>query len=400
MSEPVVISVKNISKNFKLPHQKTSSIKDIFIKPLQILRVGKTIEVQHALKDISFDVKQGDFLGVVGRNGGGKSTLLKILAGIYQPTSGRVSVKGRLVPFIELGVGFNPELTGRENVYLSGALNGFSKKEIDEMYDDIVEFAELEDFMDQQLKNYSSGMQVRLAFSVAIRSEADILVLDEVLAVGDESFQRKCADFFKQVKSRNDKTIILVTHSMESVREYCNKALLINEGVVEMCSDDVDKVADRYSRLFINETVTSNNEEKRFGSGEVTIEGVDTKVTEDKISISLNIVNHTDESYDSLFVGISIKYDGQLVTGSHMKYIDGCEKGISIEGHGKNQITLDMSNILTKHDYTVDLSIRSSDGLINFDTIRDATKIAGANPRGSAYYKVLIPVSVRGENEK
>lgn len=246
MSSQTVISVKNVSKNFKLPHQKSSSIKDVFVRPLQALRGGKTVEVQHALKDISFDVKQGEFFGIVGRNGGGKSTLLKILAGIYQPTSGSVSINGRLVPFIELGVGFNPELTGRENVYLSGALNGFSEKEIDEMYDDIVEFAELEQFMDQQLKNYSSGMQVRLAFSVATRSKADILVLDEVLAVGDESFQRKCDDYFDGIKKDKTKTVILVTHSMEAVRRFCSKAVLIQDGLITISGSPED-VANGYS---------------------------------------------------------------------------------------------------------------------------------------------------------
>ncbi|AHB42167.1 hypothetical protein RAAC3_TM7C00001G0305 [Candidatus Saccharibacteria bacterium RAAC3_TM7_1] len=246
MSDPIAISVKNVSKNFRLPHQKTSSIKDIFVRPLQAMRGGRTIEVQHALKDISFDVKEGEFFGIVGRNGSGKSTLLKILAEIYQPTSGEVSVKGRLVPFIELGVGFNPELTGRENVYLSGALNGFSEKEIDEMYDDIVEFAELEPFMDQLLKNYSSGMQVRLAFSVATRARADILVLDEVLAVGDEAFQRKCDEYFKAVKEDKTKTVILVTHSMDAVRRFCDRALLIHDSVVKAIGSKED-IANQYT---------------------------------------------------------------------------------------------------------------------------------------------------------
>ena len=226
MNNPIAISVKNVSKNFKLPHQKTSSIKDVFVRPLQALGGSRAVEVQHALNDISFDIKEGEFFGIVGRNGSGKSTMLKILAEIYQPTSGEVSVKGRLVPFIELGVGFNPELTGRENVYLSGALNGVSEKEVDEMYGDIVEFAELENFMDQQLKNYSSGMQVRLAFSVATRAKADILLIDEVLAVGDADFQRKCFEYFKRLKKAKT-TVVFVSHDMNAVREYCDRAVLI-----------------------------------------------------------------------------------------------------------------------------------------------------------------------------
>lgn len=202
--------------------------------------------MQHVLRDISFEVERGDFLGIVGRNGSGKSTLLKLISGIYKPNKGSIAVNGSLVPFIELGVGFNPELTGRENVYLNGAMLGFSTKQIDDMYDDIVEFAELRDFMDQKLKNYSSGMQVRLAFSVAIKAQGDILVLDEVLAVGDEAFQRKCANFFEKVKDDPSKTVILVTHDMSAVRRYCSKAIMIDGGKI-VDSGDPDDVADSYS---------------------------------------------------------------------------------------------------------------------------------------------------------
>ena len=198
------------------------------------------------LKDISFDVHRGEFFGIVGRNGGGKSTLLKIISQIYYPNTGSVEVKGKLVPFIELGVGFNPELTGRENVYLNGALLGFTRAQIDEMYDDIVEFAELEDFMDQKLKNYSSGMQVRLAFSVAIKAQGDILVLDEVLAVGDEAFQRKCDAFFSDIRKDPTKTVILVTHDMNAVKRYCTRAMMISDG--EVCAiGNTETVADKYT---------------------------------------------------------------------------------------------------------------------------------------------------------
>ena len=170
----------------------------------------------------------GEFLGIVGRNGSGKSTMLKILASIYVPTAGSVSVHGKLVPFIELGVGFHPELTGRENVYLNGALMGFSKSEVGAMYDDIVAFAELETSMDQKLKNYSSGMQVRIAFSMATRAKADILLIDEVLAVGDAAFQAKCFDHFRALK-QSGTTIVFVTHDMKAVREFCDRVILMAE---------------------------------------------------------------------------------------------------------------------------------------------------------------------------
>ena len=240
---PVVLSVDHVAKDFRLPTEQANGLKMAFLNWTKGI---KGYRVQHVLKDISFDVHQGDFLGIVGRNGSGKSTLLKIISQIYKPERGTVTVKGKLVPFIELGVGFNPELTGRENVYLNGALLGFSHEEMDEMYDDIVRFAELEDFMDQKLKNYSSGMQVRLAFSVAIKAQGDILVLDEVLAVGDEAFQRKCDNFFSEIKKDPTKTVILVTHSMESVKKYCTDAILIKDGMI-VARGDKNDVADRYT---------------------------------------------------------------------------------------------------------------------------------------------------------
>jgi ABC-2 type transport system ATP-binding protein len=169
-----------------------------------------------------------------------------MLAGIYQPTAGKIETKGKIVPFIELGVGFNPELTGRENVYLNGALLGFSREEIDERYNEIVEFAELGEFMEQKLKNYSSGMQVRLAFSMAIQAGGDVMIFDEVLAVGDEAFQRKCNDYFDQIKKDKSKTVVLVTHSMEAVRKYCTRVILIRDGVIGK-SGGPDDVASEYS---------------------------------------------------------------------------------------------------------------------------------------------------------
>ena len=239
----IALEVKHVSKSFRLPTEQASGIKQAFVNWTKGIKGYKE---QHVLEDISFKVEKGDFFGIVGRNGSGKSTLLKIISQIYTPEKGEVKVNGTLVPFIELGVGFNPELTGRENVYMNGALLGFSREEISKMYPDIVEFAELEDFMDQKLKNYSSGMQVRLAFSIAIKAQGDILVLDEVLAVGDEAFQRKCNDFFDKIKKDKTKTVILVTHSMDSVRKYCNKAMMIRDGKVVVYGSPSD-VASQYT---------------------------------------------------------------------------------------------------------------------------------------------------------
>lgn len=240
------VEVKNVKKRFFIPHSTNNSLKRAITQILKSKEKGG--EYFNALDGISFDIEKGDFFGILGRNGSGKSTLLKIISEIYQPTSGKVKHDGKLVSFIELGVGFKPELTGRENVFLNGALLGFSKKEVEAMYDDIVAFAELEKFMDQRLKNYSSGMKVRLAFSVAIRAHADILILDEVLAVGDAAFKKKCNEYFKTLK-HDKKTVILVTHSMSAVREYCNKAIVIEKGKI-VFEGEAEKAADRYLELF------------------------------------------------------------------------------------------------------------------------------------------------------
>ena len=242
-SAPVILKVNHVSKSFKLPTEQATGLKQAVINWTRGIKGFRKLSV---LKDIDFEVHQGEFFGIVGRNGGGKSTLLKLISQIYYPETGSISVVGKLVPFIELGVGFNPELTGRENVYLNGALLGFTHEQVDAMYDDIVEFAELEDFMDQKLKNYSSGMQVRLAFSVAIKAQGDILVLDEVLAVGDEAFQRKCSDFFTEIKKDPTKTVILVTHDMGSVKKYCSRAMMISDGEVEAVGDP-ETVSQQYT---------------------------------------------------------------------------------------------------------------------------------------------------------
>ena len=240
----IALKVNAVSKTFRLPHEKGDSIKGAFVS---LFNQKRSYETQQVLNDVSFEVNKGDFFGIVGRNGSGKSTLLKMLAGIYKPTSGSISINGKLTPFIELGVGFNPELTGRENVFLNGALLGFNRKEMQAMYQDIVEFAELERFMDQKLKNYSSGMQVRLAFSIAIKAKNEILIFDEVLAVGDEAFQQKCIDVFEKYKA-DKQTVILVTHDMDTVKKFCNKAILINKGkIIE--SGNPRRVADIYSQL-------------------------------------------------------------------------------------------------------------------------------------------------------
>ena len=240
---PVVISVEGLKKSFKIPLHRVESFKERAVHPL---RKTEYRELK-ALDGIDFEVRQGEFFGIVGRNGSGKSTLLKILASIYRADAGKVRMAGRLAPFIELGVGFNHDLTAHDNVIMNGVMMGLSRQEAANRLDRVVEFAELEDFKELKLKNYSSGMLVRLAFSLMIQAAADIMLIDEVLAVGDASFQQKCADVFNQMRDAG-KTIVLVTHDMAAVESFCDRAMLIEGGHVIEAGEPRD-VARAYLKL-------------------------------------------------------------------------------------------------------------------------------------------------------
>ena len=221
------IEVAQVSKSFRIPHEHRTFFKEYFLHPFR--RV--TYERNEALRGATFSVESGEFFGVSGPNGSGKSTLLRILAGIYVPDSGRVRVNGLLSPFIELGVGFNLELNARDNIRINATLAGLTRRQIDEKFDEILAFSELERFVDQKLKNYSSGMLMRLAYSIAIQIPFDILLLDEVLAVGDESFQQKCFATFERFKDQG-KTVVLVTHQLDLLRRFCDRVLLLENGAV------------------------------------------------------------------------------------------------------------------------------------------------------------------------
>src|SRR3954447_19056926 len=240
---PVVIEVRGVEKSFRIPQDRIDSLKERAAHPLARMEYRE----QRALRDISFDVREGEFFGIVGRNGSGKSTLLKILASIYRADAGRVRIAGRLAPFIELGVGFNTELTARENAVLNGLLMGLTLREARRRLGAVLEFAELEDFVDLKLKNYSSGMMVRLAFAVMVEADADIMLVDEVLAVGDASFGQKCLDVFRS-KKRAGKTLVLVTHDMGAVQSFCDRAMLIHDGEMRYIGDS-EEAALRYFKL-------------------------------------------------------------------------------------------------------------------------------------------------------
>jgi ABC-2 type transport system ATP-binding protein len=231
---PQAIEVEGVSKRFRLYREKPTSVKQ------RLLTAHSRAEDFWALQDVSFDVREGSTFGLIGHNGSGKTTILKCIAGILRPTSGTIRQRGRLAALLELGAGFHPELTGRENVYLNASFLGLSRKETDRAYEAIVDFAEIEDFMDNQVKFYSSGMLVRLGFAVAVHVDPDVLLIDEVLAVGDEAFQAKCIERVRTFQ-REGRTIVLVTHALDTVRDICDRAVMLHHGVVHAAGapDDV-----------------------------------------------------------------------------------------------------------------------------------------------------------------
>ncbi len=253
-SGPVVIDVADVSKRFMIPRQRVDSIRERVANPF----AHRDVTILQALQDISFQVHAGEFFGIVGRNGSGKSTLLKIMASIYRPDTGRVRMAGRLAPFIELGVGFNPELTSRENVVLNGVLMGLSQREARRKLDSVLDFAELREFADLKLKNYSSGMMVRLAFSVMVGADADIMLVDEVLAVGDAAFGQKCIDVFTDLRKAG-RTIVLVTHDMSSVQRFAHRAMMIHDSEILYLGDPEETALRYYRENFSSETTTSQD---------------------------------------------------------------------------------------------------------------------------------------------
>lgn len=346
------VTVHDIHKEFVLPQSKNTSFKQAAVN---IVKKNNKV-TQKVLDGVSFTVNKGDFFGIVGRNGSGKSTLLKLIAGVYAPTEGSVTLHGGLTPFIELGVGFNPELSGRDNVYLNGALLGYDRKQMAEMYDEIVDFAELGPFMDQKLKNYSSGMQVRLAFSIAIKAKNDILIFDEVLAVGDEAFQRKCLDIFEQYKAQKQ-TVILVSHDMDTVRQYCSRAALISDGrLIDV--GDPKRIARQYSNL--NQAVFDNQDGNRIDSKESSIKAhlTDIQTAErvksaySRAKLRLNIAWNKSLDADIVMVDM-FKRSGEHITGFKSK-----TDGLSLRS---NHASLDIAMDIAPGKYYFTISVRRAD---------------------------------------
>ena len=243
MSPPVAIEVRDVSKTFRIPTNRIVTLKQRVLQPFE----GQQYRTLRALDDVSIDVHRGEFFGIVGRNGSGKSTLLKLISSIYRADVGSIRVAGRMAPFIELGVGFNPELSAYDNVVLNGVMMGLTPREARRRFDAVIEFAELEEFTELKLRNYSSGMRVRLAFAVMVQVDADVMLIDEVLAVGDAAFQERCSETFMRLIQRG-KTIVLVTHSMGTLGQYCDRAMLLEAGQVDIVGNP-EEVAARYTEI-------------------------------------------------------------------------------------------------------------------------------------------------------
>jgi len=366
MEEDVLISISNISKTFLVPHEKHNTLKQSTLNMFSKKKFSKL----ETLKQVDFNIQRGEFFGIMGRNGCGKSTLLKIIANIYQPTSGKISVNGRLAPFIELGVGFNPDLTGRENVFLSGTILGMKRKEIESKYLDIVDFSELEEFMDQKLKNYSSGMQVRLAFSIAIQADSDILLIDEVLAVGDANFQRKCFKVFKELKA-SGKTIVFVSHSSDTVRDFCDKVALIEKGELVMVGDPTE-VTNQYLEILSNDIENAPSKpalgkKDRWGDGKAIVDkimlknakGTVKKVFGDEI-IKVTLVVDFKLRVEEPIIGLVVKDEsGQPVFSSNTKWNN---LKIGTLDKGKQEVTWEFYNMFDDGSYSVSPAVAYEGG--------------------------------------
>jgi len=366
MEKNIAIQVNNVGKTFRIPHEKITTIRGAFVSALK----SHGYEEFKALEDVSFEVKKGEFFGIIGRNGSGKSTLLKILAGIYQTDKGKVKVNGLISPFLELGIGFNPELSGRDNVYLNATVLGMTHKQIEEKFDDIVEFSELRRFIDQKIKNYSSGMQVRLAFSVAIYANRDILLMDEVLAVGDTNFQRKCLEQFIEYKKSN-KTILFVSHDLATVQRFCDRVMLLRNGEIQFVGNPEEAVNRYVSQSAADEEKTKSAEsagsslaritkvefldgEKRkkhsFSTGEAIVIRIRYK-TKEKIEepmIGLAIFNQD---------GIQISGPNSISSGLKLDHIDG-------EGHVDYVI---LQNPFFSGVYYLTVAIHDKYGAVSYD---------------------------------
>jgi ABC-2 type transport system ATP-binding protein len=410
------IEVTGVSKRFRLYHEKYSSLKE------RAIHFGKIpYDDFWALKGIDLDIQEGETMGLLGHNGSGKSTLLKLMAGILQPTSGEIRTRGRLAALLELGAGFHPDLSGRENVYLNASLLGMSTKEIDKRFDDIVAFAELEKFIDNQVKYYSSGMYVRLGFAVAVNMDPDILLVDEVLAVGDELFQRKCLDRVKQFQ-KEGRTIVFVTHAPDLVRQICDRAAVLDEGAMVAFGTPPDAVRSfrehllqrrRYTEAQQLGLVDEENEEQAEITEEEQAEIDKEAARNQRVKVTSVVFEHesgategpivsgepvtirigyeASEAIEDIIFGIQI-YDvlGKTAIATNTEWLDVEIPPLSRQG----EIAFHFETLpLNDGTYPMTVGIVSRDEATVYDWHEQRYEIQVANP-SRAYGMVYVPVKV------
>ena len=388
MSNSPIISVKNISKKYNITHQQGGyvAIRDVMAniakKPFSFLKkkvrkmTGReTKEEFWALKDINFEIHQGEAVGIIGANGAGKSTLLKILTGITPPTTGKIKMHGKVASLLEVGTGFHGELTGRENIFLNGAILGMAKNEIAKKFDAIVEFSGVEKFIDTPVKRYSSGMLVRLGFSVAAHMEPDILLVDEVLAVGDADFQKKCLGKMDEVTHEGGRTILFVSHNMDAIQKLCKKTILLKDGQIEMVGE-TKNVISRYLNNKKELTNTSlQDRTDRRGTGKVIFTNCEILLSDSKkIKLQISYLNKTNKEYKNIKVSVDIIDSNDLslsnLTNNTLNQKIDLNKELGTIG-------LEINNInLTSGQYYISLFLAMDESNSEiFDWVSKATKI-------------------------
>jgi lipopolysaccharide transport system ATP-binding protein len=393
MSE-TVIRVENLSKKYIIGHQKQeryTALRDVLANQVKSIgqifsRNGDKTDPTHeefwALKDVSFEIKQGDRVGIIGRNGAGKSTLLKILSRITEPTSGKISIKGRVASLLEVGTGFHPELTGRENIYLNGAILGMDGAEIKKKFDEIVAFAEVEKFLDTPVKRYSSGMYVRLAFAVAAHLEPEILIVDEVLAVGDAKFQKKCLGKMQEV-SVGGKTVLFVSHNMGAIESLCEKGILLTQGAVNFlgsAQEVISKYASENSTLSSGFVDLSERKIERYGPKNIAYimslglldnDGNPTSIVQMGQSVSFRLEIDFKASGEGLEIGIAV---ANLYNVSLHYLISNWENNLIIPNHGIHKIDVNLPHIqLFPGDYLVHVWVKQQ-GSAYDDAVHEALR--------------------------
>lgn len=397
-----VIMVEDLGKKYIIGHRGKAGYKTFreqvmqhthnFYSRTRQLIMGKTViegdEVEEfwALKDLNFEIQQGDRVGIIGRNGAGKSTLLKVLSRITEPTTGKVSIKGRVASLLEVGTGFHPELTGRENIFLNGAIMGMTRAEIKRKFDEIVEFSGVERFLDTPVKRYSSGMYVRLAFSVAAHLEPEILVVDEVLAVGDAEFQKKCLGKMQEVSASEGRTVLFVSHNMAAIQNLCNKAMVLNKGKVSLSLTTTEAAIDHYlEKIFVQEKGKVGDRKDRHGAQEVLI--TDFRMTNEKgeeqvlfasgqpVHFRFYYKNIAAQASMSLIASLALYNSEGLFVSEMSNYFTGELIKVS---NNEGCLVCKMDKLpLTKGDYIMNILIRNH-GIIQ-DWILDAAVLSVEN---------------------